>query len=61
MFPHFLTVFPGVNFPVVDLLDRVIFDELVDDFMLLGFHLHLGLHGIRRWAAGVEGRICHRA
>ena len=61
MFPHFLTVFPEVNFPVVDLLDRVIFDELVDDFMLIGLHLHLALHDIRRWAAGVEERICHRA
>jgi hypothetical protein len=42
MFPPLLTVFPEVNFPIVDLLDHVIVDELVDDFMLLGLHLHLG-------------------
>jgi hypothetical protein len=47
MFPHLLTVFRDVNFPAVDLLDHVIFDELVDDFTLLDLHLHLGLHGFR--------------
>jgi hypothetical protein len=31
MFPPLLTVFPDVNFPVVDLLDHVIVDELVND------------------------------
>ena len=47
MFPHLLTVFHDANFPAVDLLDHVIFDELVDDFTLLDVHLHLGLHGFR--------------
>jgi hypothetical protein len=48
--PHLLTVFPDVNFPAVDLLDQVIFDELVDDLTLLD--LHIGLHGFR----GAGGR-----
>jgi hypothetical protein len=42
-----LTVFPDVNFPVIDLLDHIILGELVDDSTLLGLHLHLGLHGFR--------------
>src|SRR4030095_3186195 len=42
MFPPLLAVFPDVNFPVVDLLDHVIVDELVNDFTLLGLHLYLG-------------------
>ena len=66
MFPPLLTVFPDVNFPVVDLLDYVIFDELVDDFTLLGLHLHLR-YSARLWycveyrrGLGLCPQVCYR-